>query len=111
MARHDGKKAKLEPNQVAKLEQELDGERARVRMLVSDNIDVPFLRFVAAEAEDVRPALLRMAPESGSITINGATMTAGEAKQGAKIMRKLAKAKRESGGWLTEIVPEPSSGV
>ena len=111
VARHDGKKAKLEPNQVAALEQDLDGERARVRMLVSDNIDVPFLRFVAAEAEDVRPALLRMAPESGSITINGATMTAREAKQGAKIMRKLAKLKRDNSGWLTEIVPEPSGGV
>jgi hypothetical protein len=111
VATYDGKKADLELTEVAKLSQELNGQRARTRMLVSDNIDMPFLRFVAAEAEDVRPALLRMAPVSGSITINGATMTAHEAKLGAKIMRKAAKAKRDNGGWMTEIVRAPSSGV
>ena len=86
----------------------MDKERRRVRMLISDNIEQPLLRFIVADAEAARPALLAMAPESGMIAINGERMTAEEARAGAKLMRKSAKAKRDNGAWRTEIIPGPS---
>jgi hypothetical protein len=111
VATYTGKAANLEPKQVAALERDIDTERARLRMMMSDNIDVPILRFIASEAENARPALLRMAVDEGMFAINGNSMSSDVARGGAKAMRKLAKARRDNGGWVTEIVPAASSGV
>lgn len=97
--------AKLGHTELAKMEHEVDGARARTRALISDNIEQPLVRFVVAEAESVRPALLDMAPKWGTITINGAAMNGETARAGAKLLRKAAKSKRDNGGWVTQTVP------
>jgi hypothetical protein len=101
---YTGREAHLRPTDLAKKEEGIAGERSRTRRLISDNIEMPLLKFVVAEAEGAMPALLSMAPEHGTITINGTPVSAETAKGGAKAMRKLAKVKRDNGGWSTEVI-------
>ena len=106
VAMPDGKPANLDATQLAEVENSADHERQKVRMLISDNIEVPLLRFVVVEAEAVRPALLAMVGDSGNITINGASFSAAQAHAGAKLLRKRSKERRDS-GWQTEVLPSP----
>jgi hypothetical protein len=87
VATYTGKAANLEPKQVAALERDIDTERARLRMMMSDNIDVPILRFIASEAENARPALLRMAVDEGMFAINGNSMSSDVARGGSSLRR------------------------
>ena len=86
----------------------MDAERQRVRMLVSDNIDQPLLRFVVAEAEAAHPALLGMAPKEGTLAINGAEFSFGEAKAGDAKLRRHAKQRRNE-DWQTIVIPAPGT--
>ena len=91
VAMPDGKPANLDATQLAEVENSVDHERQKVRMLISDNIEVPLMRFVVVEAEAVRPALLAMAGDSGNITINGASFSAAQAHAGARLLRKRSE--------------------
>jgi hypothetical protein len=78
-------------------------ERARTRILISDNIEMPLLKFVVAEAEGAMPALLGMAPERGTITING-TQVSEDAAKG--VPRRCASWQRSN---VTTAVGAPKS--
>jgi len=53
--------------------------------------------------ETTQPALLDMAPQWGTLTIDGVPMDAKAAQQGAKVLRKALR-ERPSGGWETKVV-------
>jgi hypothetical protein len=86
-----GKETKLKSTDLAKIEEGIAVERARTRMLISDNIEMPLLKFVVAEAEGATPALLSMAPEHGTITINGTPVSAETAKGGCQGDAKIGE--------------------
>jgi hypothetical protein len=77
-------------------------ERDQARILSADEITDPLMKFVVAEAEGTRPALLELASMSGNIDINGLELAGKSAHAGAKIIRRAQKARRDSiGAWTT----------
>ena len=77
-------------------------ERHRARILSADEITDPLMKFVVAQAEETRPALLELASLSGNIDINGLELSGQTAHAGAKVIRKAQKARRDAiGAWTT----------
>lgn len=103
----DGKEAKLPAKQIAQVEHDIEARRQRAQLLIADNVEQPLLRFVVAEVETARPALLAMAPDSGNITINGETFIGPQAKAAATKLRKHSKRRRQE-GWQTTVIGAPN---
>jgi hypothetical protein len=95
------------------LEQQLDNDARRARMLVSGEIDHPLLRFVAAEAKPAQASLLDLAPSHGWLSINGFKLSSEQAAVGAKAARKQIARNKPAAvgdGW-TVIVQRASDPV
>jgi hypothetical protein len=79
-------------------------EHQEARLVAADELKDPLSRFVVAEAESTRPALLQMVALTGNISINGFEIPAPVALSGAKALKKKQKALRaEIGPWLTTL--------
>ena len=98
----DGKPVQLTPQVKQALAREDAEDKQRAAQLAKMELEHPLLRFVSAEAHDGLAATLDMAPDGSTIRINGMTMGAAMARDGAASLRRAAKAKR---GWVTEVIP------
>ena len=83
----------------------------QARLLSQMELEYPLVRFVSAQALDGVAAAMEVVPASGRVWVNGAEMNAAIARAGAKQLRKSAQARRDGGGWITEIVPSKSNGA
>lgn len=74
-------------------------------------LEHPLIRFVSAQALDGIASAMESVPETGKIWVNGGEMQSAFARAAAKKLRKSAQARRESGGWITEVIPSKSAGA
>lgn len=79
-------------------------DRALALSLASDQLDHdPLLQFVVAEAERTRPAMLDLAPATGTLEINGAQIPAEAAHAMSKRLKSRGPAAKTIGAWTTTV--------
>jgi hypothetical protein len=99
IVRRDGERAILTESAQRALERELDEYNRLANALPSQGLEAPLLKLVVAEVEGGRPALLDLAPITGSIDVNGLTIEASTARAAAKAVRKATKPTPIKEGW------------
>lgn len=100
-------KGDFEPNVTEHVQTALNAQSAiehdQARILSADAITDPLMKFVVAEAEGTRLALLELTSMSGNIDINGMQLPGQTAHVAAKIIRKAQKARSDAiGSWTTK---------
>lgn len=86
------------------VERDLEWDSRRARMLALGEFNDPLLKFVVNEANDVRPALLNLVAEFGTIDFNGLTLTAKTARAIAKAKPALQKVKPRESSWTATVI-------
>ena len=93
-------------SEVAALEKDLDAETKRVMDLVND-VEQPLLRFALKEVEASMPALMEMAPQLATYSINNFELSGQSAAAVAKAMRKTQKRQKKNieaiDGWEPQV--------
>jgi hypothetical protein len=107
----DGRPVTLTSAAKEKLVREDAVDLRHVALLSKLELEHPLVRFVSAQSLDGVASAMDAAPETGKVWVNGAEIQAAIARAAAKKLRKLAQARRDSGGWITEIIPSKSRGA
>ncbi len=90
------------------LRSDLAGAESRLAAYLTQKYEPPLTRFVVAEAEGTRLALLEMVALTASVEINSLDVPAATARGGAKALRQTHKStKSRVGGWVTTIRRAP----
>lgn len=103
IVRLDGTRATQTAAVEKALKAEKDAEQRKLKLLSELQLEHPLVGFVVAEAEEVRPLVLGLAPRTGKTSFNGYEMPAPAIRASAKQLQQVSLDKRRANGWITTV--------